>query len=112
MDMMEIFAWCLRAAGWQVDRASNGLEAVLLATATDPAVIVLDLNLPVLDGVGAARLLKNDPRTARVPLIACTAFGQERASEAAGWFAEFVAKPCTAEHLVDVVEEVATRSSP
>jgi CheY-like chemotaxis protein len=109
-DTREIYAWCMRAAGWQVDTVTNGLQAVVAATALEPDVIVMDLNLPMLDGIAATRALKTDPRTAFIPVVACTAYLQEhRAAVDEGWFEELVPKPCTPEDLREVVELVARR---
>ncbi|HEY3817973.1 MAG TPA: response regulator [Polyangiaceae bacterium] len=106
-DTREIYAWCMRAAGWQVDTVTNGLDAVVMAAATEPDVIVMDLNLPLLDGIAATRRLKGDESTADIPIVACTAFGKERQSEleSAG-FDLLVPKPCTPEELRLVVERL------
>jgi CheY-like chemotaxis protein len=110
-DTREIYAWCMRAAGWQVEVATNGLAAVVLATAIEPDVIVMDLNLPALDGIAATRALKSDERTANIPVVACTAYLQEHGADLDdAWFEELVTKPCTAEDLRDVVEKVALRT--
>jgi CheY-like chemotaxis protein len=110
-DTREIYAWCMRAAGWHVEVATNGVAAVVLATATEPDVIVMDLNLPALDGIAATRALKSDERTANIPVVACTAYLQEHGGDVEdAWFEELVTKPCTAEDLRDVVEMVALRT--
>jgi two-component system phosphate regulon response regulator PhoB len=110
-DTREIYAWCMRAAGWHVDTVTNGLEAIVMAAATQPEVIVMDLNLPVLDGVSTTRSLKRDERTAHIPVVACTAYGRQRRAEMREvGFEEVVPKPCSAEYLRDIVEMVARRA--
>jgi CheY-like chemotaxis protein len=53
--------------------AHDGEEGVRAAGSDRPEVILLDMNLPVMDGWTAARALKDDPGTARIPIIALTA---------------------------------------
>jgi CheY-like chemotaxis protein len=53
--------------------ASNGLEAVSLARTRAPALVLMDLKMPVLDGWEATRRLKADPATADIPVVAFTA---------------------------------------
>jgi CheY-like chemotaxis protein len=53
--------------------ASNGLEAVSLARTRAPALVLMDLKMPVLDGWEATRRLKADPATANIPVVAFTA---------------------------------------
>ena len=53
--------------------ASNGRDAVDLATAENPDLVLMDVMMPVMDGYEACRLLKADPRTAEIPVIFLTA---------------------------------------
>ncbi len=59
--------------GYEVVVATDGQEGVDKARSEHPDVILLDMNLPVMDGWTAAGHLKKDPGTARVPIIALTA---------------------------------------
>jgi CheY-like chemotaxis protein len=100
-DNLEMYAAYLRFEGLRVLEAANGLEALDRAIAELPAVIVMDLSLPGLDGWEATRRLKADPRTKRIPILALTghalAGSSERAREA-GCDA-FLTKPCLPEAL-------------
>jgi CheY-like chemotaxis protein len=100
-DNVEMYAAYLRFEGLRVIEAANGLEALDKAVAELPAVIVMDLSLPGLDGWEATRRLKADPRTKRIPIVALTghalAGSSERAKEA-GCDA-FLTKPCLPEAL-------------
>jgi CheY-like chemotaxis protein len=58
---------------YDVVEAGNGAEAVNLAVERKPALILMDLSLPKLDGWEAAREIKADPQTAHIPIIALTA---------------------------------------
>jgi two-component system cell cycle response regulator DivK len=63
----------LKRRGYDVILAHDGQEAVDKTRADRPDVVLLDMNLPVMDGWTAAGILKADPDTATVPLIALTA---------------------------------------
>jgi CheY-like chemotaxis protein len=63
----------LRRRGFEVLLAHDGEEGVAKARAGHPDVVLLDMNLPVMDGWTAARVLKGDPGTASIPIIALTA---------------------------------------
>ncbi len=63
----------LRRRGHEVLLAHDGEEGLRKAGAERPDVVLLDMNLPVMDGWTAARALKGDPATARIPVIALTA---------------------------------------
>jgi CheY-like chemotaxis protein len=106
-DTREIYAWCMRAACWHVDAVANGAEAIAVAAAFDPDVIVMDLHMPELSGIEATRRLKRDARTARIPVIACTAYGHQHLNEMldAG-FTDLVEKPCTPEELRELIENL------
>ncbi|BCM85248.1 response regulator [Methylobacterium indicum] len=63
----------LKRRGYEVVLAHDGEEGVMKARTSRPDIILLDMNLPVLDGWSAARALKSDAETARIPIIALTA---------------------------------------
>lgn len=95
-DVLEMWGLYLRRLGYEVETASNGLEAVERAHAQVPDVVVLDLGLPGLDGCQVALRLRETPDTAGVPLIAATGFSNsERLAEARqSGFDAIVLKPC------------------
>jgi two-component system chemotaxis response regulator CheY len=105
-ETREVYAWCLRAAGWHVQEATNGEEAVTLAPLFDLDVILMDLCMPSLDGVEATRRLKMDPRTKHVPIIACTSVGSRRIEQSArdAGCVRVVCKPCSPDELRELLE--------
>jgi two-component system CheB/CheR fusion protein len=101
-DALEMWSLYLQLAGYDVATAENGRDAVRLALADPPNLIVMDLELPGLTGIEAARVLRQSPGTARVPLIAATGYshtGQLEAAERAG-FNVVLVKPCDPAALV------------
>ena len=111
-DLREIYAAYLRAAGFRVETASHGGEAVWAAIDLVPDVVVMDLRLPHLDGWEAIRRLKSDQRTSHIPVIACTGDvlggAAERALDA-GCDA-YLVKPVFARDLVREVRKLLPRS--
>lgn len=75
-DSREWLSFLLRNAGFMVQTAANGLEAVLAAHQLQPAVILMDLSMPVLDGVEATRLIKAIDELRDVKVIAYGAAGR------------------------------------
>jgi CheY-like chemotaxis protein len=95
-DNREAYALYLRFKGYRVEEAGDGRQALEKAFANPPALIVMDLSLPGLDGWEATRTLKQDERTRGVPVIALTGHaleGQSEMARAAGCDG-FITKPC------------------
>lgn len=63
----------LEMSGFNVVEATNGEEAVRLAETESPGLILMDLSLPVIDGLAATRLIRKLPNNARTPIIAVSA---------------------------------------
>jgi two-component system cell cycle response regulator DivK len=108
-DTREMYAWCMRAAGWIVAEATDGLEALTVAAAFAPHAIVMDLHLPNVHGLDAIRKLRADDACKGIPIIACTGIPRrdmEIEALAAGCDA-FVRKPFSPEEMCDLLEEIA-----
>lgn len=110
-DNRAMYSEFLRYSGFEVIEASNGLEAIQMATSAVPDVIVMDLSLPVLDGWEATRRLKADDRTRHVPVIALTGHALEGHSQGAreAGCDGFLAKPCLPETLLETIETMLSR---
>jgi two-component system phosphate regulon response regulator PhoB len=77
LDATELIEANLKMAGFEVRSAGNGAEALRQARAIAPALILLDLMLPEIDGLEVCKSLRRDPNTMAIPIIMLTA----RASE-------------------------------
>lgn len=64
----------LEKKGYQVLEAANGQEAIEVAQREHPDLIVMDLDLPILDGIGATQYLRQQPDTKHLPIVAVTAY--------------------------------------
>lgn len=72
-DTRGVYSLILRHFGFEVAEATNGLDAVEVARERRPSLVLMDIGLPVLDGWQASRMLKSEPATAVIPLIAFSA---------------------------------------
>jgi two-component system, cell cycle response regulator DivK len=101
---MKLFRDVLRATGYDPLEASSGEAALAAAAESIPAVVLMDIQLPDMDGIEALRRLREDERTAGIPVLALTAQAMQGDRErflAAG-FDGYLSKP------VDIAELVAT----
>jgi two-component system, cell cycle response regulator DivK len=91
--------------GFDITVAKDGAEGVNLAATDPPDLILMDLNLPVMDGWEAARRLKADQRTASIPIIALTAHAMagDRERALAAGCDEFDTKPIDFDRLVQKI---------
>jgi two-component system, cell cycle response regulator DivK len=84
---MELVADLLAAAGFNVLKAANAEAAMRLARTAAPDLVLMDISLPGMDGLAATEVLKKDPTTRHLPIIALTAhamMGDEEKALAAG----------------------------
>lgn len=96
----ELATMLLEAAGYTVVRAATAQEGLRLARDASPSLILMDMNLPGMDGLHAVQLLRADPRTSRIPTVGLTAdriwSEQERERARAAGFDAYVEKPSDA----------------
>jgi len=110
-DVRDSYAQYFTAQGFRVATASDGADAVAVATQSRPDVIVMDLSMPRVGGIAAIRRLKADARTRRVPVILLTGYPHkaiEQGALEAGADA-FLTKPCLPEDLQDHVQQLLDR---
>ena len=82
-DSARIVMRTLRPHGYRLLHAADGENGLIMATQEKPDLILLDLGLPDLEGQTLAGLIKSKPETARVPLVAVTAWPPDTASQMA-----------------------------
>ena len=107
-ELRELYAQQLTISGFDVIEAGNGLEAIRHTSTHFPDVVLMDLSMPVLDGWEATRRLKEDTRTAHIPVVALTSHdgsGELQRATRAGcdWF---VPKPCPPDALIVEIRRV------
>lgn len=94
-DNRIIYCTVLRHLGYIVLEAQDGVQAVELARSAQPDLILMDISIPRMDGWEATRVLRGDPRTSAIPIIALTAhaLADDRARASQVGFTSYLAKP-------------------
>lgn len=106
--MRDMVAFTLRGAGFQVSEAEDGQKALQALRATSVDLVITDLNMPKLDGVGLIRALRADPKHRAVPILMLTTEtdsakkAEGRGAGATGW----LVKPFNPEKLIELVRRV------
>jgi CheY-like chemotaxis protein len=102
----------LELGGFRVVEAADGREAVERAERERPAVILMDLNMPVLDGFTAALRIRERKEMRGVPIVALTAYdtAEFRAAARAVGCSEYVAKPVALAELLLLVSRLSQES--
>ena len=98
----------LNLGDYEMIEAGDGQEGVDLARTMKPDLILMDIQLPVMDGIDATRLLKTSPETRNIPVIAITGYAYEKDHRAfleAGGDA-FISKPIDVDELLATMEKV------
>jgi CheY-like chemotaxis protein len=99
--------------GYEVIVATDGAKGVEMAQSEGPALILMDLNLPVMDGWEATRRLKAAPETQGIPIIAVSAFAMasDREKALAAGCDDFLSKPIDFKSLYSKIETFLSGST-
>ena len=106
-DNRQIIRDLLTNAGYEVVEANDGIEGVEMAGSENPDLILMDIQLPGLDGYEATRRIKADPLLKQIPIIAVTSYalsGDEAKTRAAGCDG-YIAKPFSPRNLLSMVRQ-------
>jgi CheY-like chemotaxis protein len=111
-DSREILGLFITKIGCQVIKASNSKEAITYAETERPDLIFMDLDLPDADGIKTTTILKKNPKTSQIPIVALTAWisvlWQEKAEKVG--IVTYLIKPVSPQILKETIEEY-TRGS-
>jgi CheY-like chemotaxis protein len=111
-DNRIVYSTILRHFGFRVMEALNGEEGIAKARAEKPDLILMDISIPIIDGWEATQVLKHDPETHRIPIIALTAHAlasdREKAMEVG--CDGYLAKPCEPRAVVAEVQRFLGRT--
>ena len=102
---LEVMTFLLETAGLAPESASNGREAVAMARTGGYGLILMDVQMPVMNGVEATRAIRELPDMARIPILAVTAhaFDEDRNSFLAAGMDDHITKPATSNQLCSTV---------
>jgi len=99
--------------GYETVLASNGEEAVEMAAAQLPNLIMMDILMPEMDGLEATRLIRQNPKTRSIPIMAVTALSSRKDKEKClqSGCDDFLTKPFTASRLRSRIETLLNQAS-
>lgn len=106
-DNRQILRDLLASAGYEMSEAENGEEALTAVAKERPDLILMDLQLPIMDGYEATRRIKADPKTRMIPIIVVSSYalsGDETKALEAGCDA-YVTKPYSPRALLAKIKE-------
>jgi two-component system, cell cycle response regulator DivK len=104
-DLRDVLRTLLTRSGYEMLEAADGEAGVAKAKAEQPDLILMDIQLPILDGYDATRQIKSDPNLAAIPIIAVSSFamkGDEEKARAAGCD-HYVTKPYSPVQLLKII---------
>ena len=106
-DQRLLLSFLLERRGLDVRTAYDGAQGVAIAQEWLPDLILMDLMMPGVGGFEAAKMLRADPRTSHIPILALTAYGEEKmqAKAKAAGMDDFVLKTILPADLSDVLSE-------
>lgn len=111
---LKIIGGYLQAGGYNVEFAADGEEALEIIRDSSPDLVVLDVFMPAMSGLELSELLKGDPGTRKIPILAMSAYheyaaGAPRRDLAAD---DFIKKPVRMEELLEKVGALLKRPGP
>lgn len=106
-DNRIVYSTILRHFGYEVEEALNGEEGIDRARTVAPDLILMDISIPIIDGWAATQILKADPKTKHIPIIALTAhaLSSDRQKAIEVGCDGYLAKPCEPRAVVAEVEK-------
>ncbi len=106
-------AYLLRSMGYEPIEIGSGEEAIARASSDHPAVILMDIRLPGMDGVEAAAAIKQNPDTAEIPIVALSAYTSEEWQQKAfdAGIRTYLTKPAPPQTIKETISLILARES-
>jgi CheY-like chemotaxis protein len=98
----------LTAEGYKVLKAENGKKGYEMTKTWKPDLVIMDIEMPIMNGIEAAKMIKSDPATSHIPVIILTSLGSEediKEAKEAGADA-FLNKPVSKDDLLESVNNI------
>ncbi len=107
-DIRELISFTLRFAGFEIETAANGVQAVEKAAQVKPDLILLDVRMPKMTGYEVCRVLRTMPEMRKIPIVFLSAKGQEsEINEGLDTGAtEYILKPFAPDELIQQVKRI------
>jgi CheY-like chemotaxis protein len=111
-DFREILNLLITKLGYHTIKAQNSNEAIILAEAEEPDLIFMDVALPEVDGIKTTAMLRQNPKTSHIPVVALTAWMSELWQEKAAkvGITTYLIKPISSQTLKETIEEYTNGS--
>lgn len=111
-DLRTVLRTVVESLGYECLMASNGREAVDMAAAELPDIILMDMVMPVMDGLQATRLIRQNPKTGSIPILAVTALGthKDREDILQCGCDDYISKPFKFAQLIPRIEKLLNSS--
>jgi len=105
---MKLFRDLLQAHGYATVQTRDGLEALDLARANKPDLILMDIQLPEVSGLEVTKWLKEDDELRKIPVIAVTAFAMKGDEEKIrdGGCEAYISKPISVSHFIETIDQI------
>lgn len=110
-SLADVLAASLSDVGFRVHTAANGVQGLQLAAEHHPDLILLDYMMPLLDGPGVMRALREDPHLSSIPVVLISSLPESTVRQRCDGYAAFLRKPFAFEALVAVIEGVLNGQS-
>jgi CheY-like chemotaxis protein len=109
----ELLREILENRGYTVTEAGDGQDALTLVHEIQPDILLLDIGMPVLDGYAVAKKLRENPKTAALPILAITAYAMQgdREKILQSGFDGYLSKPIDASALAEEMQRVLGKHS-
>lgn len=97
----------LQSCGYKVTEAEDGINGIRLAEENTPNIVLMDIQMPVMDGIEAMKKLKSAPETSIIPVIALTSYAMRGDQERflGEGFDGYICKPIDIDKMIEVIEK-------
>ncbi len=108
---MRLFSDLLKTKGYQVFECMEGKKALKMTREVKPDVVLMDIQMPEVDGLTATKLIREDPEIAKTKIIAVTAFAMDGDADKilAGGCDSYLAKPISIPKFFQTIEDILAR---
>ena len=113
LEFCHFLAYLLRSIGYEPIETGSGEEAIARARSDQPALILMDIRLPGMDGVEAAAAIKQNPDTSEIPIVALSAYISEEWQQKAfdAGIRKYLTKPAPPQTIKATINLIMTRES-
>lgn len=110
---LKLFGVIVKSLGYEILTAMNGEEGVVIAKKESPDLILMDIQMPVMDGITALNMLKSEERTKNIPVIALTSYAMARDKEKflGLGFSDYISKPIDVNKFKETIEKFTVHGS-